>query len=60
MFTGAPATGHVIRVLRAPEAAGRPRQWFDEFADAARAAGVAGAWLQLDPSGEVRGRWPGS
>ena len=26
MFTEAPARGHVIRVLRAPEAAGRPRQ----------------------------------
>ena len=55
MFTGAPAAGHVIRVLRAPDAAGRPRKWFDAFQDSARKVGVAGAWLQLDPSGEVRG-----
>ena len=55
MFTGAPAAGHVIRVLRAPEAAGRPRRWFDEFQGAAGRAHVAGAYLQLDPSGERRG-----
>ncbi|MBO0729632.1 MAG: aspartate--tRNA ligase, partial [Acidimicrobiaceae bacterium] len=51
MFTGAPAAGHAIRALQAPGAAGRPRRWFDTFADAARKTGVAGAWLQLDPAG---------
>jgi aspartyl-tRNA synthetase len=55
MFTDAPARGHVIRVLRAADAAGRPRKWFDAFADAGRVTGVAAAWLQLDPGGEVRG-----
>ncbi len=55
MFTGAPAADHVIRVLRAPEAAGRPRRWFDEFVAAAGRARATGAYLQLDPSGEVRG-----
>jgi aspartyl-tRNA synthetase len=48
MFAGAPAAGQVIRALRAPEAAGRPRKWFDTFAEAAKKAGVTGAWLQLD------------
>jgi aspartyl-tRNA synthetase len=51
MFTDAPANGHVIRALRAPDAAGRPRKWFDTFADAAKKAGAIGAWLQLDPAG---------
>ncbi len=51
MFSGAPEARHAIRALRAPGAAGRARRWFDTFADAARKAGVAGAWLQLDPSG---------
>jgi aspartyl-tRNA synthetase len=55
MFTDAPARGHVIRVLRAPDAAGRPRRWFDAFIDSGRAGGVAAAWLQLDPGGETRG-----
>ncbi len=55
MMTGAPAAGHVIRALRAPEAAGRPRRWFDDFQGGAGRARVAGAYLQLDPSGEVRG-----
>ena len=55
MFADAPGRGQVIRVLRAPEAAARPRKWFDTFADAGRLTGVAGAWLQLDPSGEMRG-----
>ncbi|HEY3811003.1 MAG TPA: aspartate--tRNA ligase [Acidimicrobiales bacterium] len=54
-ISGAPAAGHVVRVLRAPEAAGRPRKWFDGFAEAARQAGVTGAWLQLDAGGEMRG-----
>lgn len=54
MFADAPGRGHVIRVLRAPGAAGRSRKWFDEFADAARKVGVAGSWLQLDPA-ETRG-----
>ena len=55
MFTDAPARGHVIRVLRAPDAAVRPRRWFDAFNDWGRAVGVAAAWLQLDPGGETRG-----
>jgi aspartyl-tRNA synthetase len=55
MFTEAPAKGHVVRVLAAPGSAGRPRKWFDGFADAARQAGVIGSWLQLDANGEVRG-----
>ncbi len=55
MFTDALERGHVIRVLRAPESAGRPRKWFDEFAESGRQVGVAGSWLQLDPGGEVRG-----
>ncbi len=54
MFAEAPGKGHVIRVLRAPGAAGRSRRWFDEFADAGRKSGVIGSWLQLDP-GETRG-----
>jgi aspartyl-tRNA synthetase len=55
MFADAPEKGQVIRVLRAPGAAGRPRKWFDEFAESARKVGVIGSWLQLDPSGETRG-----
>jgi aspartyl-tRNA synthetase len=54
MFSEAPRQGHVIRVVSAPGGADRPRKWFDAFADAARNAGVAGSWLQLDPSG-IRG-----
>jgi aspartyl-tRNA synthetase len=55
MFAEAPGHRHVIRVLRAPDAAGRPRRWFDAFAEAGRVAGVVGAWLQLDPRGGTRG-----
>jgi aspartyl-tRNA synthetase len=55
LFSGAPARQHVIRVLRVPEGATRPRRWFDAFADAGRPAGVAGAWLLLDPGGSLRG-----
>jgi len=51
MFAEAAAQGHVVRVLRAPGAASRPRRWFDEFADAARKAGAMGSWLQVDPAG---------
>jgi aspartyl-tRNA synthetase len=51
MFQNAPAAGHAIRALRAPQAAGRSRKWFDTFADAAKRAGAVGSWLQLDPSG---------
>jgi aspartyl-tRNA synthetase len=51
MFTDAPRNAHVIRAVRAPDAAGRPRKWFDTFADTARKAGATGAWLQLDPAG---------
>jgi aspartyl-tRNA synthetase len=55
LFSGAPGRGHVIRVLRVPEGAARPRRWFDDFQDSGRAAGVAGAWLLLDPGGQRRG-----
>jgi aspartyl-tRNA synthetase len=51
LFSEAPAKGHAIRLLRAPEAASRSRKWFDAFADSARKTGVAGAWLQLQPEG---------
>ena len=59
MFAAAPEREHVIRVLRVPEGAGRPRRWFDAFADAGRPAGVAGVWLQLDPGGQRRGSLAG-
>ena len=49
MLLDAPAKGHVIRALRIPGGASRPRKWFDTFANSARVAGVGGAWLQLDP-----------
>ena len=39
MFAEAPARGHVIRALRAPGAAERPRSWFDTFGDAAKGVG---------------------
>jgi len=56
MFLSASEQGHVIRALRAPETAGRPRRWFDEFGETARKAGAIGAYLQLDPAGgELRG-----
>ncbi|MCU4184560.1 aspartate--tRNA ligase [Acidiferrimicrobium sp. IK] len=51
MFTDAPAKGHRIRALLAPQGAGRSRKWFDGFADAAKRLGVIGSWLQLDPDG---------
>ncbi len=53
-----PASGHVIRVLRVPGGAERPRKWFDAFAEAAaqgrghRRAGCS--WIRL----ETGGRWP--
>jgi aspartyl-tRNA synthetase len=55
MFETAPERGHVIRALRAPGCAGRPRRWFDDFGESARKVDVTGSWLQLDASGEVRG-----
>jgi aspartyl-tRNA synthetase len=55
MFTDAPAAGSVIRAVLATGAAGRPRKWFDTFADVARKAGVIGSWLQVDPDGAFRG-----
>jgi aspartyl-tRNA synthetase len=60
MFADAPAKGHAIRALRAPGAAGRPRSWFDAFAEAAKSAGVIGSWLQLpvDESGEGMAKGP--
>lgn len=51
MFTDAPGAGRLIRALRVPGAADRPRKWFDTFADAARKLGAIGSWLQLDPAG---------
>ena len=51
LFSEAPAKGHTIRVLRAPDAASRSRKWFDAFADSARKNHVAGAWIQLQPEG---------
>jgi aspartyl-tRNA synthetase len=54
MFADAPSRGQVIRVLRAPGAAGRSRKWFDTFADAAKRDGCIGSWLQFDPE-EVKG-----
>jgi aspartyl-tRNA synthetase len=54
MFSAAPSSGHVIRALRAPQAAVRSRKWFDEFQEAGKKGGVIGSWLQLDPDG-VRG-----
>jgi aspartyl-tRNA synthetase len=54
IFSEAPGKGSSIRALRAPGGAGRPRKWFDEFAESARKVNAIGAWLQLDPDG-VRG-----
>jgi aspartyl-tRNA synthetase len=54
MFAEAPARGAAIRALVAPGAAGRPRRWFDEFAEAAKRLGATGTWIQLDP-GEAAG-----
>jgi aspartyl-tRNA synthetase len=51
MLAEAPASGRVIRALRIPGGADRPRKWFDGFADAAKKTGAAGSWLQLDPAG---------
>ena len=51
MFQQAPDLGHAIRALRVPGGATRSRKWFDAFADASKAMGVTGTWLQLDPQG---------
>jgi aspartyl-tRNA synthetase len=51
LFAQAPEKGHSIRVLRAPDGAGRSRKWFDGFSDSARKHQLAGAWLQLEPGG---------
>ncbi|MDQ2724474.1 MAG: aspartate--tRNA ligase, partial [Actinomycetota bacterium] len=51
MFTDAPGAGRLIRALRVPGAADRPRKWFDAFAEGARKLGAIGSWLQLDPAG---------
>jgi len=51
MFAEASANAAVIRALRLPDGAGRPRKWFDTYAEEARAAGVTASWLQLDPDG---------
>ena len=57
MLAEAPAKGHAIRALRAPGGAGRPRSWFDGFAEAAKSAGVIGSWLQL-PADETEAKGP--
>jgi len=54
MFAEALTRGQVIRVLRAPGAAGRSRKWFDTYAEAAKRNASIGSWLQLDPDG-IRG-----
>ncbi|MDQ6784866.1 MAG: aspartate--tRNA ligase [Actinomycetota bacterium] len=51
MFTDAPGAGQVIRALRVPGAAGRPRKWFDLFSESARKLGAIGSWLQLEAAG---------
>jgi aspartyl-tRNA synthetase len=51
MFSAAGDRGEVVRVLGVPGGAGRPRRWFDGFADGARNVGVTASWLQLDPDG---------
>jgi aspartyl-tRNA synthetase len=51
MIAGAPAAGHVVRALRAPGGSARSRKYFDAFAEDAKAAGVIGTWLGLDPDG---------
>jgi aspartyl-tRNA synthetase len=51
MFADAPGAGNVIRAVRVPGAADRPRKWFDTYAETAKRAGVIGSWLQLDPAG---------
>ena len=51
MLAGAPSAGHVVRALRVPGGSDRPRKWFDGFAEAAKALGVTGSWLQLAPAG---------
>ena len=44
-----------------PQAAGRPRKWFDTFADAARQAGVDRQLAAARPGRRgPRARWPGS
>ncbi len=56
MFADAPSRGFAIRALLAPGAAGRPRSWFDAFADAAKGSSATGSWLQLPADeGEARG-----
>ena len=47
--------GHVIRVLRAPEAAGRPRRWFDDFDRRGRAGAGGGRLAAAGRTGEIRG-----
>jgi aspartyl-tRNA synthetase len=51
MFADAPGAGNVIRAVRVPGGADRPRRWFDTYADVAKRAGVIGSWLQLDATG---------
>ena len=58
MFQLALEKGHVIRALRVPGGAPRPRRWFDTFAEAASKAGVIGSWLQLAPSGAGEAKGP--
>jgi len=51
MFAEAPGRGHALRALLVPQGAGRPRSWFDAFAESARSVATTGSWLQLPPDG---------
>jgi aspartyl-tRNA synthetase len=57
MFAEAPSKGNVIRALRAPGAADRPRSWFDTFGEAAKNMSTIGSWLQL-PADETEAKGP--
>ncbi len=57
MFAEAPSKSNVIRALRAPGAADRPRSWFDTFGEAAKGVSTIGSWLQL-PADETEAKGP--
>jgi aspartyl-tRNA synthetase len=55
VFSGAVASGGVVRGLRAPGAAGFSRRQIDELAELAKATGARGlAWAALGEGGEPR------
>ncbi len=58
MFADAPSRGAAIRALVAPGGAGRPRRWFDDFAETAKRLGAIGTWIQLDPGSDAPPRGP--